>query len=99
MELEQLTEAEAEQLQELLNRAIANNQFNLQIASEGMDGHSINSANWETEIAECEGECPVDPEKEDGPWMEYKQHEVTVFIDDRGAQFLAGNIGIGKRAA
>ena len=94
-----LTEPEARQLENLLKRAIANGQFNLNVASpyaddqwkrdgwdwnDRHDGHSVNSNDWHSEMAIASGE---DPETD----VEYTRPEVTVYVDNRSLRYLAGN--------
>lgn len=97
MELQPLTEAEADQLKVLLERAINNTQFGLRIqdldenGTETHSGHGSMDCQWVVTAGMCSGEQPVNEDDEDGPWEEYEQAEVHVFISDETAQYLAGN--------
>lgn len=109
MELVKLTEAECDQMQALMARAIQHTQIEIRIQSigdDGMggigeryDGHGTSDFRWTVLSTISNGEEPVDPENEAGAWHEYEQPEVHLFITDSSAQYLAGNHQILKRRA
>lgn len=98
MELQPLTEQEAGQVEELLKRAIANDQ--LLIYAQYLDANGVDLRDgigcygFEFGIASgmANHEKPVDPENEDGDWIAYDIAEIHLSIPDEALAMLNGDL-------